>query len=590
MSPLALILCLVVAQPAPEGDVLRFGGEAAVPGKDTSPEGPIEVAPRPYKPDAIYRTASGWRFYDGAKDRVVPVPLVGSYLVGWSPNGSSVITGTDDNQLLRWKAGTWNQIAEFKLTMKPEDTVMSPDGHHVLVAGKNPDGKGRRFTLFGGVIGIALARVDREDAFAGAPVAASDERVAWVRDDKIEILTMPRLEPERELTGVDGEEVKALAFGGEGGELLALVLDREEGEVLRWDVATTQKKPSVALPRGCKRPALSHNGRFAACILEKPTRALVIELATGQTRATVPAPADRTPIFDANGTRVAFPGNRAVPVWDATVDGVLPGAARAGVVKEMAIAGDGRIVVRETSGVVRIWDPQTGTETYRVAKPANAIAASADGKLVITAGPALGAFVEATGESSWAVKGSKPVAIEVAPAEDRIYWMTANGEVHVRDAKGKAKRLAGKAKIAKGQTLPVRLVLSPDGARLVAGNRVIDPMNGKVLYQLEAPSAVAWLGVDLVGIDSAGLLTVGGAPRFPEAKAEVTALTSDSRWVVAGTRSGALYVWTPEGRLVLERAVHRAPVAEILIDAARNRIYSAANDGVILGITVPQGK
>jgi len=588
MSPIVMVLCLAFSQPSPDGELVRFGGEVAVPTRDTTPEGPVEVAPRPYKPDAIYRTTSGaWRFYDGAKDRVIAVPLVGTRLVGWSPNGGSIITATDDNQLLRWKVGTWNQIAEFKLTTKPEQTVMSPDGHHVLVAGANPDGKGRRFTLFGGVIGIALQRVDRADALAGTPVAASDERVAWVRKDRLEILTLPRLEPERELTGVDGEQVKAMAFASEGGALLALLLDREEGAVVRWDVATSKKTGSIPLPRGCTRPALSHDGRFAACILAKPTRVLIIDTATGQTRATVPAPADQTPVFDANGSRIAFPGNRAVPVWDATVDGVLPGAARAGVVRELGMAEGGRVVARETSGVVRIWDPQTGTETYRVAKPASAMTTSPDGKLVITATPTLGAFVEATGESAWTVKGAKPIAITVAPAGDRVYWMSANGEVQVRDASGKTKRLAAKPKLAKGQIVSPRLVLSPDGARLVAGDRVIDPMNGKVLYQLAAAGPVAWLGLDLVGVDASGKLNIGGAPHFDDTKSEVTALRSDGRWVVAGTRAGAVFVWSVDGKLLLERTVQRAPIVELALDATRDRVYTAANDGVILGVSVP---
>ncbi|MFO0747060.1 MAG: hypothetical protein U1F43_15560 [Myxococcota bacterium] len=589
MLTLAAMLCLFVADPAPDSDVVRFGGEAAVPGADKSPEAPVEVAPRPFKPDAIYRTQGGaWRFYDGAKDRVVPAPLIGEHLVGWSPNGGSVLTALGSGRLLRWKVGTWALIGDMQLTTAPEVATQSPDGHHVLVAGKNPDGDGRRFTLFGGQIGIALQRIDRPDAVAGAPIAASDERVVIVRKDKLEILTLPRLESEHDVAVPDSDEVAGLAFAAEGGEIMLLRVDREDVAVERWSVATGQKLGSTALPRGCRRGTLAHDGRLAACLLDKPTRALVIDLPSGTVRATVAAP-DRKPVFDAAGARVAFPGNRAVPVWDATIDGVLPAAARAGSVSAMAMAGDGRVAALESTGVVRVWEPVSGTETFRVSRPASALAASADGAtLYLGAGP-LTALDEATGAPRWVVRGSKPVAVAVAP-DERVFWLEQSGDVRVRSADGKVKRLARRARATpatKGEPLDTRLLVSADGAQLLAGGRVLDAISGKVVRDAR-PGLAAWSGDGLVVLGADGTpVTDDGRVTYGGARSDVTALAGDAHWLVAGTRDGALHVWTPDGRVVVARALHRGPIATIVIDAAHGRIFSAGADGVILGIATP---
>lgn len=590
LSYAAIALGLLFSDPSSE--VVRFGGEAAVPARDASPDAPVEVAPRPFKPDALFRTQSGaWRYYDAAKDRVVPVPLVGEHLIGWSPNGGSVLTSLGAGRLMRWKYGTWAQIGDFALSTTPDSAVMSPDGHHIMVAGKNPDDVGRRFMLFGGQIGMALQKLDRLDAVQLAPMASSDERVAIVRADRIEILRLPRLEAERELMAPDAQEIVSMAFGAEGGELVALRIDREEVEVERWSIATGASLGKTELPRGCRRGVLSSNGRLAACLLDKPTRALVIDLPAGTTRATIPAP-DRTPVFDANSARLAFPGNRAVPIWDATIDGVLPPTARAGAVTAMAIAVDGSVAALESNGVARVWDPAAGTETFRVAKPANALAASNDGAILYAATPALTAIEESTGKTLWTVRGTKPVAVVLAPTGDRIFWMEPSGEIKVRgvDAKAKPKRLAKRPKATpatRGQPLDTRLAIASDGAVLLAGGRVLDAKTGRVLREIRSGPA-AFAATTVVGLGADGLpVSEDGKVAFAGTRSEVTALAGNDRWLVAGTREGALHVWTPDGRVVVERSVHRGAVGVIVIDGARNRVYSAGADGVILGIALP---
>jgi len=573
-----LVAALVLGE---DGDLLRFGGQAAVPGADASDEAPVEVAPRPRGPDAIYRTrGGGWRFFDGARDRVVELPVTGDRIVGWSANGGSVLTasaGPDGGRIVRWRAGTWREVAELVPTTRPEDAAISPDGHHVLVAGPTPDGPGRRFTLFGGTVGLALMKVDRPDAIAGAPVALSDARAAIVRDGVIEILRLPRLEPEREIRHRGA--VGALALGDEGKTLV--VVSTSQVVIDRYALATGERAPTSTWT--CTRGTVSANGRVVACLAPGEAEVLLVDLASDTLRASVPVPKGRLPVLDAAGTRVALPGNRAVPIWDATVDGVLPAAARAGVVKQLDVMGDGSVLALEVSGVARVWDPQHGTESFRVASPAAAIAATADGVGVVSAGTPLVVLDPTSGEPRWTVKRSRPIAVDVAP-DGRVFWIERTGALHVRQADGRARRLALAPRGARPSAgaLP-RPPVSPARRRVLFGPRVLDATNGKVLDEIAAGPA-AWLGERLVvaGADGVATADEGTALTFAGAQA-ITALAGGPGVLVAGDGAGAVHVWRADGTRVSHRALHRGPVSALALDPARRRVFSAGGDGVILG-------
>ncbi|MCC6621770.1 MAG: PQQ-binding-like beta-propeller repeat protein [Deltaproteobacteria bacterium] len=577
------LVALVLSE---DGELFRFGGEAAVPGHaSASPEAPVEVAPRPRNADAIYRTLGGmWRFYDGALDRVVELPLTGERLVGWSANGGSVITASatpEGGRLVRWRAGSWKQVAEMRTTTRPEDAAISPDGHHVLVAGPQPEGAGRRFTLFGGTVGLSLMKIDRADAVPAAPVALSDARAAIVRQGQVEILGLPRLDPERVIP-IDGV-VSALAFGEDGDSLVVL---RDDAELVRFAVADGRPIGRAAMPDACGRGVVSTNGRVAACVLERRARVSLVDVDTGHVRATVPAPAGRRPVLDPAGTRVAFPGNRAVPVWDATSDGVLPAAARAGVVKALARGAGGHVVALEASGVARVWDPATGTESFRVPSPTAAIATAADGATLISGGTPVTALDPATGKTVWSVKYSRAIAVDAA-ADGRVFWVDRGGALHVRLANGRAKRLAA----ARGPRPTVgsvpRLAVSPDGKRVLFGDRVVDAHNGKKLDDVPAGPA-AWLGDRLVVAGPERLASVDGQTVFEGAAAgpgAVTALASAPGWIAAGDKDGVVHVWRGDGARVTQRTLHRGPVLALVLDPERGRVFSAGGDGVILGTT-----
>ena len=253
-------------------------------------------------------------------------------------------------------------------------------------------------------------------------------------DGKIYLWTVPALSPAGELTGHDGA-ISALAFSADG---LQLTSAADDHRIRVWDVRSrnrvrewrghTDRVPGLAWhPKGqflisvgwdttarvwetgTDDPAMllnahsdqvnvvafSPDGGLLACadsdftihVWDDPRHArqkFVLDGHTDEIRALA---------FNANGTRLASAGaDRVVHIWDMSV-GKLVAGPNPSARHVIAIAGS---TLYSTGGnLLQGWDIETGQRAWPAdnGEPVHFVAASADGKRIVTTGPTLDAKV-----------------------------------------------------------------------------------------------------------------------------------------------------------------------------------------------------
>jgi hypothetical protein len=623
----------------------RFGGAVAVPASDLSGGGPAELALAPRGGPVVVRTHEGRFFQWRPGELKTPVALTGDRLHDFSPNGVAILTSRADGRVTRWrldKGQRFVEVASLTVAGVPEMARFSSDGHHVVVASTLDGGKVRRFTLFGGAMGLELQWAEVREPGTGTAFAVSESRLAYPMPDEraIRILSLPRFEPVRSVRLESGDAIRALAFRPTG-ELVAV----QGRHIVRWNGETGAAIARTALPERCGRVALASDGSHLVCAPSTDSKVAVTATildVEGRVRATAMAPYTGQPVFDATATRIAFPGSTAVPAFEMSVDGVIGGVAAAPKGKGSAaqnVAGD---VAGDVAGTVssirvhegqvlsldgrhlRAWDPVSGTELWRsqpLREGARTFAAFGQAWAVAT--QPLTTVLATTGEAHVLDPKSRPIVIDAVADGSRLALLEADGRVLARSKdEEKWQVVARLAARPKGRE---RLALSPGGSHLAVAGRLFEvvipspevkKMRRKVAPKVVTVAAVdapvTWLGsrlittrpgvdadrvvvidaaIALAGVGSGGVKGDAGAETGFESRARVTALGARDRVgagvIAVGTSDGRVIVTGLDGRVLFERAGHRGAVSSLAFDGDE-WVYSAGEDGVILGWALPR--
>lgn len=585
----------VVRAEGPNGDeIVRMGGEAAVPLSERGPRAPVEVVVVPGGGPAIARTEAGqlvtWE-PEGASVKVLPIAA--TRLLGAS--SASIVTAQGDaGKVTRWRVGSWKPIAELEVEGAVESARFSHDGHHLVVVSEGPDG--RRFTLFGGAIGLSLKRLGRADSPPGSPIAVATDRAAFVARGgrALAIVSVPRFEPLRELALEDDAPVEALAFASET-ELVAV----QGGKALRFDSHAGTVLGQARLPGRCGRMALSEDGRLVVCapLSDKgaPVTASIIDARSGEVQTSFRAPGRGAPVFDRGVLRIAFPGGAAVPVWEVTVDGVstiLPAGAVAGAVRQLVVLGPHLVALEH--GLVRAWDPSTQAEAWRIPTNASAIAPLPGGRLAL-AGDGLWVHDPATGDTKKipAIRG-RFQAVAGDGASDVLALLERDGRVLFHDL-GARRPLVAMPRARKDRGVAGVLALAPDRTAVFAEGRLAPLPPARVPKATPVSTTArlaAWLGSRLIVVEGDAPRPVAeGSPSWPSLAATTAlAASNDGAWVAFGTADGKVVLRDAQGAVRAERVLHRGAVTALAFDLAARRLWIAGADGphsVVLGWSLP---
>jgi WD40 repeat protein len=428
----------------------------------------------------------------------------------FSPDGSLVLTGSDDGTVRLWRRdGT------------PVRTLAR--GGPVTAASFSPDG---RLVLTGSQDGTAAVR----RVSTGAAVAS-----------------LPR-----------GAPVTSGAFGP-GGRLA--VTTSEDGVTRLWRPTTGRVVLSVRQNGPVHSASLSPDGRTLLTVGSNPRgekwRARLFAVPSGRLLRVLPAPGVTTGSFSPDGRLLVTGGlDHTAAIWAMRTGRRLHLLEHQGAVTDALFGPRGRLVATTSAdGAPRIWNARTGARIAMMlghGNVANTAAFSPDGRFLLTtsADGTARVWEAATGEPKAVLRGHADAVVEGVFAPDGSAAVTASADDTARVwAPGTADEL----RMLTTTPGPVRAaVFSPDGRRVLeAGDdrtaRILTA-DGKVIRTLRHPAAVTSA---VFSPNGSLVLTADAARTIRVWKAGSGALVRAGR----GISTGPLAV-SPDGRLLAVPAAH----------------------------------
>ena len=527
----------------------------------------------------------------------------------FSPDGSRVVTGSEDKTAKVWDARTGAELLTFKgHTGVVLSAAFSPDGARVVTAGHDPvvrvwDARtGADLLTIKGHTGAVLSVAFSRDG--ARVVTGGHDRTARVWDAKTgaELLALKghtgdvwsaafNRDGTRVVTAGDttarvwdattGVEVRT--FRGHAGVVLSAAFSPDGARVITggwdktagvWDVATgvevlalnghTGRVTSASFsPDGARVVTGSHDR--TARVWDAKTGAEVLAL-KGHTREVASA------AFSPDGARVVTgSGEPAARVWDARAGTeFLALSDRTGGARSAAFGSDGsRVVTGHGDSTARVWDARTGAELLALKGPAGIVASAAfspDGSRVVTG-----------------TSGRNPKS-----------WDPETGAARVWDAKTGAELLA-----LNGHTGDIwSAAFSADGTRVVTGSadrtgRVWDAWTGAGLVVLQGHASTVWSAA--FGPDGSRVVTGSGdnTARVWDAKTGAplvvltghtgtvysAAFSADGARVVTGSADRTARVWDAKtGAELLVLRGHTGEVQAAAFGPDGSRVVTGSDD------------
>ena len=287
--------------------------------------------------------------------------------------------------------------------------------------------------------------------------------------------------------------------------------------------------------------AVSGDGQFAAC--GRANQIFVYQVATGRmvARLTDPKLAEKSP---KSGYR---------------------GSAQRDFVQSLTFSPDGRLLASGEYRMVKLWQREPNLPQFALGPdPATAIAASADGKWIATAGRdnVIHLWEAATGKPEKTLAGhtGKINSLKFSPDNTRLASGSADKTLRVWD-------IAAGSEFAKVETANEIAAVT----WVLGGKQVAAGGGDALIRHWELPAQAG--GVLKPGKDIAGHTK------------PVTCLetaSQDGRQILSGSEDGSVRLWTVDQAIQVRKMDHGAPVASVSVSPDRKILASAGGNSARL--------
>jgi WD40 repeat protein len=414
------------------------------------------------------------RIWDAATGQEVAVLRGHEGIVGsaaFSPDGSRIVTASGDKTARIWDAATGKEVT----VLRGHDSLVtsaafSPDGLLIVTASADKSAR-----IWNAETGKEVVALRHNGVVESAAFSRHGSRIVTASvDNSAQIWDVTTGKEVAVLRGHDGP-VTSAAFSPDGSRIVTASWDKS---ARIWDAATGKE---VAVLRGhdgfVRSAAFSGDGSRVVTASDDET-ARIWDAATSKEVAVLRGHEDsvKSAAFSPDGSRIVTASDdKTVRIWDAAAGkevAVLRGHEDG--VESAAFSGDGsRIVTASDDKTARIWDAATGKEV-RVLRGHEADVSSAafspDGSRIVTASDDETARIwdAATGKEVRVLRGHNDRLESAAFSPDGSRIVTASDDETARiwDA-ATGKELA----VLRGHTGGVETaVFSPDGSRIVTAS------------------------------------------------------------------------------------------------------------------------
>ncbi|KAK0719663.1 hypothetical protein B0H67DRAFT_642995 [Lasiosphaeris hirsuta] len=415
--------------------------------------------------------------------------------VAFSPDGSRIASGSDDETIRIWDARSGKEVQKLEgHSYGVASVAFSPDGSRIA-SGSDDE----TIRIWDARSGKEVQKLEGH-SYGVASVAFSPDgsRIASGSDDKTIRIWDARSGKEVQKLEGHSNRVTSVAFSPDGSRIAS----GSDDETIRiWDARSGKEVQKLeGHSYGVASVAFSPDGsRIASGSDDKTIR--IWDARSGKEVQKLEGHSNRVTsvAFSPDGSRIASGSyDETIRIWDArSGKEVQKLEGHSGWVRSVAFSPDGsRIASGSDDRTIRIWDARSGKEVQKLEGHSNrvtSVAFSPDGSRI-----ASGSYDETiriwdarSGKEVQKLEGHSYGVISVAfsPDGSRIASGSYDGTIRIWDARSgkEVQKLEGHSREV------ASVAFSPDGSRIASGSydgtiRIWDARSGKEVQKLEGHS------------------------------------------------------------------------------------------------------